>query len=121
MSVYSQLLGSALDQTGTDQGSTTGDALALLLERRNRLGTNLSSYAVSDWAPDAIADQLAYDVALIEFSQLLGIDVDLTKFGQPQRERTRLEQALVSRGIHLDGLDKSAESNDPPLRLWGQR
>ncbi|MGD0379101.1 MAG: hypothetical protein ABSC30_03870 [Acidimicrobiales bacterium] len=121
MSVYSQLLDTALDQTHSVPGSTTGDVLAQLLERRNRLGAKLSSYTGSDWAPDAIADQLAYDVALIEFSRRLGIDVDLTKFGQPQHERARLEQALVSRGIHLDVLEESAEFSDRPQHAWGQR
>lgn len=121
MSVYSQLLGNALDQTHASQGSTTGDVLAQLLERHNRLGTNLSPYTGSDWAPDAIADQLAYDVALIELSRRLGIEVDLTKFGQPQHERARLEQVLVSRGILLDGFKGSIELSDQPIRAWGQR
>lgn len=121
MSVYSQLLGNALDQTHAGQGSTTGDVLAQLLERRNRLGTDLSLYPGSDWAPDAIADQLAYDVALIELSRCLGIEVDLTKFGQPQHERARLEHALVSRGIRLDVLAESTEFSDQPQHAWGRR
>ena len=62
-------------------------------------------YAGSDWAPAAIADHLAYDAALIELSRHLGIEVDLTRFGQPQHERARLEQALVARGIRLDEFD----------------
>jgi hypothetical protein len=121
MSVYSQLLGSALNQTPAGQESTNGDVLAELLERRSRLGANLSLYSETDWAPDAIADQLAYDVALIGLSRRLGIEVDLTKFGQPKHERARLEQALVSRGIRLDGLNESITSSVQPLRAWGQR
>jgi hypothetical protein len=121
MSVYSQLLGSALDQTHSGHGLTTGDVLARLLERRNRLGTKMSLYTGSDWAPDAIADQLAYDVALIELSQRLGIEIDLTKFGQPQHERARLEQVLVSRGIRLDEFEKPTEFSEQPPRAWGHR
>ncbi len=121
MSVYSQLLRSALDQSHAGQGSTTGDVLAQLLERRSQLGSSLSLYTGSDWAPGAIADQLAYDVALIELSRRLGIEVDLAQFGQPQRERARLEQVLKSRGIHLDGLNESTQRNEAPLRAWGQR
>ncbi len=121
MSVYAQLLGSALDETHSGKSSTTGDALAQLLEHRNRLRTKTLSYTGSDWAPDAIADQLAYDVALIELSQRLGIEVDLTRFGQPRQERDRLEQALVSRGIHLDEFEAPAAFREQPQRAWGKR
>jgi hypothetical protein len=118
MSVYAHLLGNALDQAHSEESSTTGDVLAQLLERRNRLRANMPMYTAPDWAPIAIADQLAYDVTLIELSQRLGIEVDRARFSQPQRERARLEQLLVSRGIHLD---ESTESNAQPGRAWGQR
>jgi hypothetical protein len=121
MSVYAQLLGNALDQAHSDARTTTGgDALAQLLECRTRLRTNRSSYAGPDWAPDAIADQLAYDVALVELSRRLGIEVDLTRFGQPRQERGRLEQALISRGVHL-GDFKEAQVSEEPHHAWGKR
>ena len=56
----------------------------------------------------AVADQLAYDIALIEFAQGVGIDFDLEAFDQPQVERGRLEQALVSRGVSLRSFDELA-------------
>ena len=121
MSIYAQLLDKALGQTHHDETSTTGDALAQLLELRHRLGANLSGYTGADWAPAAVADQLAYDVALIEFCRRLGIEVILTRFGQPQHERTRLEQALVTRGIRLDEFDARTESGEPSHRVYGQR
>ena len=80
-----------------------------------------STGVYTDWAPDAIADQLAYDVALVELSQRLGIEVDLTRFGQPRQERDRLEQALISRGIHLDEFEAPAEFREQPQRAWGKR
>ena len=120
-SIYAQLLDHALDQSHSDQNSTIGDALAQLLEYRNRLGTNVSLYTGSDWAPAAIADQLAYDVSLVEFSRRLGIEANLTRFGQPQNERARLEQALISRGIRLEEFDAPSESSEQPRRAWGQR
>jgi hypothetical protein len=121
MSIYAQLLDQALGQTHSYETSTTGDALTQLLELRHRLGANLSGRTESDWAPAAVADQLAYDVALIEFSRRLGIEVNLTGFGQPQHERTRLEQALVTRGLRLDEFDAPSQSGQRSLRLYGQR
>jgi hypothetical protein len=118
MSIYAKLLDNALDQSQPDPDSTIGDVLAQLLEHRDRLGTSVASHTEFDWAPAAIADQLAYDVSLIELSRRLGIEADLTRFGQPQSERARLEHALVSRGIRLDRLDTPSQK---PQRAWGQR
>jgi hypothetical protein len=118
MSVYAQLLSHALE-AHPDPSSTTGDALAQLLERRTRLRAN-TSRTESDWAPDAIADQLAYDVALVELSQRLGIEVDLTRFGQPRQERGRLEQALITRGVHLSDF-KETQASERPQHAWGKR
>jgi hypothetical protein len=106
MSIYERLLRSALEQSQSHESSTSGDALAQLLERRRSAG-NCSSYSGPDRAPAAIADQLAYDVALIELSLRLGLEVDLTKFDQPRQERRRLEQALISRGVDLDEFEHS--------------
>ncbi len=78
-----------------------GERLADLLRCRSQLTTNASSNGVAV----AVADQLAYDVALIEFAQGLGIEVDARGFDQPRLERHRLEQALASRGIPLRDLD----------------
>ncbi len=121
MSIYAQLLDDALGQAQVDKTSTTGDALAQLLEIRRRLGATVAGYAGGDWAPAAIADQLAYDIALIELSRRLGIEVNLRGFGQPQHERTRLEQALVARGMRLDEFDAAMPSSEQPRRLYGQR
>lgn len=121
MSIYAQLLADALDQSHSDHNSTIGDALAQLLEYRSRLGTDMSSYSGTDRASAAIADQLAYDVSLVELSRRLGIEASLTRFGQPRHERARLEQALISRGIHLEQFDPLGESHEQPKRAWGQR
>lgn len=108
MSMYSQLLSAALDQTHPpSDDSTTGEALANLLERRSYLGARLASHPGSKWAPGAVADQLAYDIALIEIARQLGIEVDLNGFDQPENERARLERALLGRGVPLDDLDGS--------------
>src|SRR5579864_2376776 len=99
MSMYTQLLRAALDQAHPPGGhSTKGEALANVLERRNDLGAYLSSHPGSNWASGAVADQLAYDIALIDIASQLGIDVDLNGFDQPENERARLERALLDRG-----------------------
>jgi hypothetical protein len=121
MSIYATLLDDALGQVRPDKPSTTGDALAQLLDIRRRLGANLSGYTGADWAPDAIADQLAYDVALIELSRLLGIEVSLAGFGQPKHERARLEKTLATRGVRLHEFDTAMPSGEHPGRRYGQR
>jgi hypothetical protein len=121
MSIYAQLLDQALGQTHSHESSTTGDALAQVLQLRHRLGANRSGYTGVDWAPAAVADQLAYDVALIELCRRLGVEVNLSRFGQPQHERARLEQALVARGIRLGEFDAPTESGQQSQRAYGQR
>jgi len=119
VSIYAELLGSALDQSHLDEDTTFRDALAHLVECRNRLGADLSSY--TDWAPAAVADQLAYDIALIELSRRLSIDVDLARFRQPQHERRRLEQALAAHGVQLEEFDAPTVISEQSQRTWGQR
>ena len=118
MSIYAHLLEDALGQTGPGKSSTTGDVLARLLEIRRRLGTSPSSYTGADWAPDAIADELAYDVALIELCRRLGIEVDVTRFGQPKHERTRLEQALEARGCDWTSSMLPCLRRTAPPSVW---
>lgn len=122
MSIYAQLLDDALAQTQSHETSTTGDAaLAQLLELRRRLGGYLPGDREVDWAPAAIAEQLAYDVALIELSRYLGIEASVTGFDQPKHERTRLERALAARGLRLDELDAPSPTSERSPRLYGQR
>ncbi len=119
MSIYAQLLSDALGQNHSDDSSTTADAMAHLVKARDRLSANRSSYTEPDWASAAVADQLAYDVALIELARLLGIEVKVVSFSRPLPERTRLERAVVCRGIPLDQFDEPTEA-EPQLK-WGHR
>jgi hypothetical protein len=105
MSIYSQLLSAALERTdGSEDEPTTGDALASLLACRSKLENQPAKRTGSDWAAAALADQLAYDIALIGLAQRLDIDFDLDRFDQRQLERSRLERALAGRGLGLDQL-----------------
>lgn len=122
MSIYAQLLIDALGQRhAEDESPTTADTLAQLVKARDRLSFNRSSYTESDWAPAAVADQLAYDVALIELARLHGIEVSVARFSRPLPERTRLERALVSRGIPLHESDLSDHERQPAELKWGHR
>ncbi len=110
MSIYADLLNVALDQALPPDGArTTYDALTRLVACRRRLDVDASPHTSMNWAPDAIADQLAYDIALIELARHLGIDVDLGGFDHSHAERTRLEHVLESKGLRLELPDDSDE------------
>ena len=100
MSIYTQLLDSALDEVTTDNELTPSDALAELVRCRNLLGAGFARTG-SNWAPAAVADELAYDIALIGLARSLGVECDVNRFDRPGHERARLESELAARGIHL--------------------
>jgi hypothetical protein len=112
MSIYAVLLDTVLHER-QQQGPVLapGERLAALLRCRSQLEASTYASRGSDGVATAVADQLAYDVALIEFARGLGIDPDPRRFDPPQLERHRLEEALVLRGIALYGpgeLDSSS-------------
>jgi len=103
MSMYSQLLGSALEHAGTsDVVLTASETMAELLRSRRRIAQSASGRAGSQGISNAIADQLAYDVALLSFAHSAGIAWDISTFAQPSEARMRLERELLARGIDLD-------------------
>ena len=105
MSMYSQLLRAALG-TGASSSdeSNPRDALAELVRCRSRLSGNVS-HEGSDWASAAVADELAYDIALIARCRSVGMPCDIGDFDNPRHGRARLEQAFESRGISLGSAD----------------
>jgi hypothetical protein len=101
--MYAHFLTAALDQKSPSADALTpGKALANVLQRRSQLAD--SRRDGSSRTRDALANELEYDIALIRFTRLLGIDGDVQLFDQPQAERSRLERALATRGVHLDDL-----------------
>jgi hypothetical protein len=102
--MYTDFLRMAVDQAERPGGgATTGMALATLLQCRDRLsGPGLDGS--SGIANDLFAE-LDYDVALIGLCQLLGIQTEIRAFEDQRRERSRLEQELVDRGIRLVELE----------------
>jgi hypothetical protein len=107
MTMYAQLLGSALDRREQlDVESTAGDALAELLRCRSDIHSEPHLKRRSGQALSGVAEQLAYDVALVGLARRLGIDCDLDHFDQPHRARHTLERALATRGVPLDDLNE---------------
>ena len=58
-------------------------------------------------SPERLADQLAYDMALIRACERLGIPQDLTGGGPVDQERERVERALT------DAWPAEASAADP--------
>jgi hypothetical protein len=50
-----------------------------------------------------LADQVAYDVALIELARSVGLPCDPATFDQPELRRNELDRELAARGVHVDG------------------
>jgi hypothetical protein len=107
--MYSQLLRTAIeDRDGSTSEATPGEFLAELLQRRGNMAAlpNPGPGRV----PAAVADQLHYDIALVELCRRLGIECDVRTFDQPDSERRRLERALEAKGVippSADGVDSA--------------
>jgi hypothetical protein len=108
MSMYTELLSAAIEGLGssTDK-STSGEVFAELLRCRNRLGPGIS-YARSHSSSDIVADELAYDITLIEFARRLGVECGINDFESPGHGRTGLERNLGSRGIRIETPDEES-------------
>ena len=106
MSMYVQILEAALGERPCLEGVTTTDRALRELRRRSRqLGSVAPVPPGSDWTSAALANQIAYDLALIDFVRSLDIDCEPGAFDQPERQRDELWHALKSRGINWEELD----------------
>jgi hypothetical protein len=102
-SLYGDLVDAALRERDQSEGAlSNGETLARLVRCRHHVVWKQRSTSDRESTTPALADQLAYDVALIKYARSLGIDCDSAGFGSPQDERQRLEQVLASRGIPLE-------------------
>jgi hypothetical protein len=99
MSMYTQLLGSALDQRDdADIGADSGDVLARLSTYRARLRPDGPDPDPREGF-EAVADALNYDVALIVLARSLDIEFAVERFDNG--ERHLLEAALAERGFSV--------------------
>ena len=100
MSMYTQLLDAAVGQRGpVALRPTKRSALDALRRSRGELDEDTPPPTDPDAVPAVLAREIAYDVALLELAEVMGIDTDLSRFEQPRLERARLERELRERGI----------------------
>ncbi len=100
VSMYTDLVEAALAEVTADDGPASSDqALAEVIRRRTLLGSKRWQEAGRPDVPATLADEVAYDVALIRLARALHVDCDPRNFGWPQGERTKVERALVSEGV----------------------
>jgi hypothetical protein len=103
MSMYTQLLDAAIGQHQHPvEGPSESSALDEVLRCRHDLEHGAPEAGDPDTVPVVLAQQIAYDVALLELALIVGIDSDPSRFDQPQLERERLERAFGALGINLE-------------------
>ncbi len=101
--MYSQLLEAVLaNEADPEVRPRSQGPLADVLRLRHAMDRR-ASQADGDpgWAMQAVADQLAYDAALIRLARRRGIPTDPTRFEIPEQGRAEIEEALVAVGVNL--------------------
>ena len=99
--MYSQLLEAVLDyEEDPEVRPRSQGPLADVLRLRHAMERH-ATRTDPGWALQAVADQLAYDAALIRLARRRGIATDLGDFELPERGRTVLEDALITKGVNL--------------------
>jgi hypothetical protein len=110
MSMYTQLLDAALRQRAPVLVCLSErSALDAVRRCRGQLADDQPSGPDPDAVSTVLAREIAYDVALLELADVLGIDTELERFAQPRLERARLEQALRDHGVSLAATDDVPE------------
>jgi hypothetical protein len=114
MSMYVDMLSSAIE--AWDLELTHRELLDHALSCRARMLATGTAHGAS--AYEALAAELAYDRALIYLCGDVGIGAGPLAFGQPDVERTRLEQTLAEDAdLDLVALSRArpAELSGPPV------
>jgi len=101
--MYARLLEAVL----TDEGDPSSPAptrssgpLAELVRLRHAIDKH-AERSDPGWALQAVADQLAYDAALVRLARKRGVRVDLGCFDVPEQGRGQLEATLREKGVNL--------------------
>ncbi len=97
-SMYADLLARTLAESEQAQPDPSPEqARAEYLRRRRGSGPVEWRASGPRWVDSALADQVAYDAALIRYARSLGLNCDAERFGRPHDERSRIEQQVESR------------------------
>ena len=99
--MYAQLLDAVLADGSDDEVPTRSSGPLAELVRLGRVMDKHAGRSDPGWALQAVADQLAYDAALIRLAGKRGVHADTTDFEIPERGRYLLEQSLADRGVNL--------------------
>jgi hypothetical protein len=99
--MYADLLDSAFGRRAGISPPTVTEATKELRDRWSRLASTCPRRRPGEWAANALANQVAYDVALIELARSVGIACDPSTFDQPELRRSELNRELAARGVHL--------------------
>ncbi len=115
--MYTQLLEAVLAfEADPDTQPRSQGPLADVLRLRHALERH-AGRTDPGWALQAVADQLAYDAALVRLSRRRGIAADPCDFDHPEHGRAMLEEALMARGVDLrlgtGHDDDRADGGDP--------
>ena len=99
--MYSQLLAAVLDyEADPEVRPRSQGPLADVLRLRHAMERH-ATRTDPGWALQAVADQLAYDAALIRLARRRGIPTDPARFENPGQGRAEVEDALVAIGVDL--------------------
>jgi hypothetical protein len=103
--MYAQLLQALLSDDTEPPPPVQGTGhpagpLAELIRLRHAMEKH-AGHNSQGWALQAVADQLAYDAALVRLGRKRGVPVDLEVFDVPERGRAQLEQAMIDKGVNL--------------------
>ena len=108
VSMYADILNRAFGRRPTTASPpTVTEAIKEVLDCRSRLAPTRPLERQLDWAASAVANQVAYDVALIDLARSVGIACEPDTFDQPEIRRNELGRELAARGVHLDDAAKT--------------
>lgn len=99
--MYAQLLDAVLADEPDPSVPTRSAGPLAELTRLQHVMEKHARRSDAGWALQAIADQLAYDAALVRLARKRGITTSTAMFDVPERGRAVLVQALADRGVHL--------------------
>lgn len=110
MSMYTDILQTAIRQRQRPaKPPTVSDAMTELLDCQSHLCLANALERSMDWTATALANQVAYDVALIELARSVGLTCEPRAFERPELCRTELIRELLARGLLLDESATPAE------------
>jgi len=107
--MYTDILETAQRQRPADP-QTVADAMTELLYRQSRLCSDNAPERSTDWTATALADQVAYDVALIELARSIGFTRERRALERPDLCRTDMIRELLARGLRLDESATTSET-----------